>query len=559
MSEIDRRILGQLSQTSRPDCPTIGALGDFLDQSVDAERRLPLLRSAAFVSADRQTDSKSIEMHLRSCPACINRLIELRELARLQEQGPEPSAALLQEVISMVRAETSSTSPAASFYGRLASLFESVRSFATGFPVVLGIAGTAVAALLALVLVHSSGGGSQEGKSNDQLAREGIGAFAERAFAKRIVPAIAPVSASSQALNERVLAALESLPKTLILEQTRGAVDTAVYKEAAPGTVLIVTDTALGSGILINSTGEILTNYHVIHGAKRVAVVFKPERGVEVRKDLAYAAIPIKVDETSDLAMLKVEAPSRLLHPLSMGDISKLEVGDDVHAIGHPEGEVWTYTTGTISQIRPKYKWKDENIAHSATVIQTQTAINPGNSGGPLLNNKAQVIGINSFRMEGEGLNYAIAGDTIETFLKRPTNQVTEGPAKENDKISRIERFGGNVAGAYMQSQNPPPDVWFVLQGDQEMPEYAVMGASKKDKLDTVFKGVDPKWRQTAYYYDTNCDGVVDLIGYSAAGSNKIDRYQRPDTQIRLDSLAPDVARAFETGLIPYHQVKFCR
>ena len=517
MSEIDRRILGQLSQTSRPDCPTFRALGDFLDQSVDAERRA------------------SIEMHLRSCPACINRLIELRELARLQDQGPEPSAALLQEVISMVRAETSWTSTAEpSLYGRLASMFESVRSFATDFRVVLGVAGTAVAALLALVLVHSSGVGSQPGKSTDQLAQEGAGAFAESAFAKRVVPAIAPVSASSQALNARVLLALESLPKTLILEQTRGAVDTAVYKEAAPGTVLIVTDTALGSGILVNSTGEILTNYHVIHGAKRVAVVFKPERGVEVRKDLAYAAIPIKVDEISDLAMLKVEAPSRLLHPLSMGDISKLEVGDDVHAIGHPEGEVWTYTTGTISQIRPNYEWKNkgENITHSANVIQTQTTINPGNSGGPLLNDKAQVIGINSFQSnEGEGLNYAIAGDTIETFLKRSTNRVPEPPTKAKTEISHVERFGDNIAGAYMQSQNPPPDVWLRLRGDQDLPEYAVMGASTKDKLDTVFKGVDPKWQQLVYYYDLNCDGVVDLIGYSSAGSSKIDRYQRPETQ----------------------------
>src|SRR5208282_4509701 len=155
-------------------------------------------------------------------------------------------------------------------------------------------------------------------------------------------------------------------------------------------------------------------------------------------------------------------------HPLSMGDISKLEVGDDVHAIGHPEGEVWTYTTGTISQIRPKYEWKDENITHSATVIQTQTAINPGNSGGPLLNNNAQVIGINSFRMEGEGLNYAIAGDTIETFLKRSTNRVAEAPAKENGGIRRVERFGDNIAGAYTESQTPPPDAWLVLRGDQD-------------------------------------------------------------------------------------------
>ena len=66
------------------------------------------------------------------------------------------------------------------------------------------------------------------------------------------------------------------------------------------------------------------------------------------------------------------------------------------------------------------------------------------------------------------------------------------------------------------------------------MPEYAVMGASTKDKLDTVFKGVDPQRQQIVYYYDLNCDGVVDLIGYSSAGSSKIYSDQCPDTKIRL-------------------------
>ena len=140
---------------------------------------------------------------------------------------------------------------------------------------------------------------------------------------------------------------------------------------------------------------------------------------------------------------------------------------------------------------------KGENITHSANVIQTQTTINPGNSGGPLLNDKAQVIGINSFQSsEGEGLNYAIAGDTIEIFLKRPTNRDAEAPAKPKSGISRVERFGDDIAGAYMESQTPPPDAWLMLRGNQDMPEYAVIGASTKNKLDTVFKGVDPKWKQ---------------------------------------------------------------
>ena len=103
-----------VSSVKRRDltAPRSGRWVIFWTRALTPRGRLPLLHSAAFVSDDRQTDSRSIEMHLRSCPACINRLIELRELARLQDQGPEPSAALLQEVISMVRAETSSTSTA---------------------------------------------------------------------------------------------------------------------------------------------------------------------------------------------------------------------------------------------------------------------------------------------------------------------------------------------------------------------------------------------------------------------------------------------------------------
>jgi S1-C subfamily serine protease len=288
----------------------------------------------------------------------------------------------------------------------------------------LAVGGAPAAALVATVLLRPAQIGPRLGESRDQLAQNFTGAFAG-SISKRIVPAVAPVSLSSEAFNKHVLAALEALPKTLLLEQTRGVVNTAVYREASPATVLIITDAALGSGVVLDNSGDILTNYHVIRDAKRVAVVFKPQQGVEVRKDLAYGAMPIKVDEIADLAILRVAAPARLLHPLRVADISKLQVGDDVHAIGHPEGEVWTYTTGTISQIRPHYEWKEGDKAHRATVIQTQTAINPGNSGGPLLNNQAEVIGINSFRIEGEGLNYAIAADTVEAFLKRPTSVVS--------------------------------------------------------------------------------------------------------------------------------------
>jgi S1-C subfamily serine protease len=100
----------------------------------------------------------------------------------------------------------------------------------------------------------------------------------------------------------------------------------------------------------------------------------------------------------------------------------------------------------TISQIRPHYKWKEGDKTHRATVIQTQTAFNPGNSGGPLLNNQAQLIGINSFQMEGKGLSYAIAGDTVKQFLKGADSQLVEAPKKSAEEITRVDLFGDHMS-----------------------------------------------------------------------------------------------------------------
>src|SRR5262249_1939909 len=90
-----------------------------------------------------------------------------------------------------------------------------------------------------------------------------------------------------------------------------------------------------------------------------------------------------------------------------------------VAAIGHPEGQSWTYTKGIVSQIRPDFAWSTgQGESHRATVIQTQTPINPGNSGGPLLSDDGRIVGINSFRAtEGEGLNFAVSAKDISAFL----------------------------------------------------------------------------------------------------------------------------------------------
>src|SRR5581483_12284238 len=129
----------------------------------------------------------------------------------------------------------------------------------------------------------------------------------------------------------------------------------------------------------------------------RVGIVLKPtvEGAKPTDKDVLTADV-IKTDQVADLALLKMVHPPEGRTPIAFGDFAKVNVGDDVNAIGHPTGEAWTYTKGYVSQIRRGYKWQaDDGLAHDADVIQTQTPINPGNSGGPLLNSAGQIIGVN--------------------------------------------------------------------------------------------------------------------------------------------------------------------
>src|SRR4051812_49126929 len=103
----------------------------------------------------------------------------------------------------------------------------------------------------------------------------------------------------------------------------------------------------------------------------------------------AMEAKLIKYDEIADLALIQMQPTPAGLNPLRLADSNSVEVGSSVHAIGHPNGEYWTYTQGIVSQVRHGYQWTDGKLAHKATVVQTQTPINPGNSGGPLLDDES--------------------------------------------------------------------------------------------------------------------------------------------------------------------------
>jgi S1-C subfamily serine protease len=215
-----------------------------------------------------------------------------------------------------------------------------------------------------------------------------------------------------------------------------------IYRRAAPGVVQVTSTTvvnvqpdffanpflpqreqeqSLGSGFVVDKAGHIVTNYHVIEGAKQVRVSFS--NGASMKATVQGS------DPSSDLAVLKIDASSRALTPLPLGNSDAMEVGDPVVAIGNPFGLDRTVTAGIVSAIQRAITAPNGyTIDH---VIQTDAAINHGNSGGPLLNRRGEVIGVNSQIETGDngasggnvGVGFAIPSNTVKTVVAQLIRQ----------------------------------------------------------------------------------------------------------------------------------------
>jgi putative serine protease PepD len=170
------------------------------------------------------------------------------------------------------------------------------------------------------------------------------------------------------------------------------------------------TQQAQGSGFVYDSEGHVVTNEHVVDGARSVSVRFW--------NGDTHKATVVGSDPSTDLAVVKVDAPQSILSPLSVGDSSKVLVGDGVVAIGSPFGLEETVTSGIVSALHRQMQAPNKFTINDS--IQTDAAINHGNSGGPLLNSAGRVIGVNAqIRSDGggsDGVGFAIPSNTITSI-----------------------------------------------------------------------------------------------------------------------------------------------
>ncbi len=166
-----------------------------------------------------------------------------------------------------------------------------------------------------------------------------------------------------------------------------------------------------GSGSVIDKQGLILTNHHVIEGAKEISV--------GLSNGVSYPANLVGQDPDSDIAVLKISAPETELVPIEWGDSKNLRVGQRIFPIGNPFGLERTMSTGIISSLNRQFQIR--RGAKMRWLIQIDAALNQGNSGGPLLNTRGQLIGMNtaivSSNGDSAGVGFAIPVSTIRRIV----------------------------------------------------------------------------------------------------------------------------------------------
>ena len=189
-------------------------------------------------------------------------------------------------------------------------------------------------------------------------------------------------------------------------------IPTDVIEKARDATVLIAntaTEGGMGSGVVIDDEGLVLTNYHVIHRAEKLKVWF-----YDRNNNNSYTADVVAIDPVADLALLRLNLPQHKL-PTTYLKIEPQEwsIAQEVAAIGHPMGIQWTVSLGHISHTD-----RTGRVTPYVSTLQHSAEIHRGNSGGPLINSKGDVVGINTYLLmpdrKWSGIAYAVRGDIVE-------------------------------------------------------------------------------------------------------------------------------------------------
>ena len=329
-----------------------------------------------------------------------------------------------------------------------------------------------------------------------------------------------------------------------------------IYEKFANSVVYIDNkkDNGSGSGFIINHKGlKVITNWHVVETATNVTICLKAKNLNSVCNTNYYSGKVIKRNKQKDLAMIEVKGLPKNLKPVTYGKFKNIRVGETAFAIGHPDGYVWTFTDGRVSQIWPDHRWKYESSRHFANVIQTNVDINPGNSGGPLFNKKQELIGINTYTTEGTKYSFAIAVDDLIEFINEVKQEDVESKyiqkkkkgntwiqkKSDKNKKSGISKKYPNAKEADL-SKNGVTDTWLLDENKDGVYEKALMDfnedgiieavaydENENENYEIIVFDDDLDGNADRAEYDENDDGTMDVIAYDYNQDGEWDKFEK--------------------------------
>jgi S1-C subfamily serine protease len=237
-----------------------------------------------------------------------------------------------------------------------------------------------------------------------------LGVAAAAAWAQPAAVSPVPSPRTFTPEEQTNIAVYEAVNRSVVNINTKATVATGLF-------LLEVPSEGAGSGIVLDREGHVLTNFHVVEGAREIQVM--------LFDGASHAAKIVGSDPATDVAVLKVEAPADVLHPVTFGSSADLRVGQRVFAIGNPFGLERTLTTGIISSLNRSLPTRTGRTIKS--IIQTDAAINPGNSGGPLVDSGSRLIGmttaIASRTGQSAGVGFAIPVGTLSRIVPQLIRQ----------------------------------------------------------------------------------------------------------------------------------------
>jgi S1-C subfamily serine protease len=250
-----------------------------------------------------------------------------------------------------------------------------------------------------------------------------------------------PVGERSFSAEEQVnIAVYEGVNRSVVNINTKATVAAGIF-------MLEVPSEGAGSGVVLDRQGHVLTNFHVVEGAREIQVM--------LHDGSSHSGRVVGVDPATDVAVIKVDAPAGTLQPANFGTSHDLRVGQRVFAIGNPFGLERTLTTGIISSLNRSLPTKTGRTIKS--IIQTDAAINPGNSGGPLLDSGGRLIGmttaIASRTGQSSGVGFAIPVGTLRRIVPQ---LIDRGRVVRPDAgISRVFQSEAGLVVAAVQPDGP--------------------------------------------------------------------------------------------------------